>query len=43
MATTEEIKVWLDCADTAEVEVEKLRWQAAEALFEANRGEYKLG
>lgn len=41
MATTTDIREWLDCADTADVEVEKLRWQAAEALFEANRGDYK--
>jgi len=40
MTTTETIKGWLDHADASEVEVEALRWRAAEALFEANRGEY---
>ena len=37
MATTDEIKSWLDHADSAEQEVETLRWKAAEALFLANK------
>ncbi len=37
MATTDEIKSWLDRADTAQVELEDLRWRAAEALFLANK------
>lgn len=37
MATTDEIKSWLDRADAAEAEVEDLRWKAAEALSLAHK------